>query len=681
MSESPVPRHQRPTRLGQFLFGAPYYPEHWSEADRRLDAERMAEAGVNVVRMAEFAWDRIEPRPGEFDFSLFDETIERLGRKGIKAILCTPTATPPRWLTAEHPDWMRVDEQGRRMDHGTRQHCCTSNEGFRAESRRITEALADHFRDDPHVIGWQTDNELNCHFSECFCEACQAGFREWLRGRYGTTDALNAAWGSAFWALTCDDFGHVPLPYPHSRPAYPNPTHELDYYRYLSDSVIEFQRRQVEVLRAANPRWFLMHNGLFRHVDYWRFTEDLDFLGVDVYPGFAGDEPADALWAAMANERCRAVSGGYVVPEQQGGPGGQKPYIHPTPQPGRMRLWAYQSIAHGADGVLHFRWRTCRFGAEESWHGVLDHDNVPRRRYEEFAREGAELKRVGERVLHTVLDVQAGVLVDTDQDEACTTLHHGLPRCGEQARVAYGEMWRRHLPCGLIHTSDSLDGVKLLVLPSMPMMDEPLAGRLRAFVEGGGVLVVTARSAIRDRNNQVVPVTPPGLLSELCGMAAEEFGRLEEGAVSLYVDEPAIPCGKAYELLALRGAEAAGTWGGGPDGAPFAAAGQPAVTVHRLGRGAALYVGTFLSQVNVEPLMDLALSHAGIQPLASAADFVEITRRRSPGRTLTFLLNHYPKMQIIAEPPEGTYLLGDLAPHGELHLPAWDVAIVEEEAR
>jgi beta-galactosidase GanA len=176
--------------LKRFLFGAAYYPEHWSAAERADDARRMAEAGVNVVRMAEFAWDRMEPRRGELDFSLFDRTIAALGAEGIDTILCTPTATPPRWLTAERPEWMRVDENGRRMDHGTRQHCCTSNEHFRAESRRIT------------------------------------------------------------------------------------------------------------------------HNGLFAHVDYWRFTEELDFLGVDVYPGFAGDAPADAFWAAMTNQRCRAVSGG-----------------------------------------------------------------------------------------------------------------------------------------------------------------------------------------------------------------------------------------------------------------------------------------------------------------------------------------------------------------------------------
>ena len=337
-----IPRHRRPARLKGFLFGAPYYPEHWTVSQRRKDAERMAAAGVNTVRMAEFAWDRIEPARGEFDFSLFDETIARLGERGISTILCTPTATPPRWLTQGRDDWMRIDADGRRMHHGSRQHVCTNNDDFRAESRRITRAMADHYADNPHVIGWQTDNELNCHLSECYCRACVAAFRQYLRARYGDVAALNDAWGTAFWAQTYDDFEQVPLPHAHRRPGPPNPSHELDYYRFISESVITFQREQVDILRAANEEWFITHNGLFGHIDYWKFTRDLDFLGVDVYPGFGKMTPADSVWASYSNQRCRAVSGGYIIPEQQGGPGGQKYSIHRTPQPGQMRLWAYQ---------------------------------------------------------------------------------------------------------------------------------------------------------------------------------------------------------------------------------------------------------------------------------------------------------------------------------------------------
>jgi beta-galactosidase len=168
----PTPIHLRPSQFPNFLFGVAYYPEHWPRDQRLADPARMAAADVNVVRLAEFAWDRMEPRLNEFDFSLFDETINRCGDVGIDTILCTPTAAPPRWLTAAHPDWLRVDADGRTMTHGSRQHCCTTNRGFRAASRRITQAMADHFAANPRVIGWQTDNEFHCHFSECHCPAC-----------------------------------------------------------------------------------------------------------------------------------------------------------------------------------------------------------------------------------------------------------------------------------------------------------------------------------------------------------------------------------------------------------------------------------------------------------------------------------------------------------------------------
>ena len=366
------PRHQRPSQWKQFLFGVVYYPEHWMDAERKNDAPLMAEAGVDTVRMAEFAWDRMEPREGEFEFSFFDDAIEELAAAGISTILCTPTAAPPRWMTARHPDWLRVDANGRQMVHGSRQHVCTTNPGFREASRRITRAMAKHFSGNPHVIGWQTDNELNCHFRECHCGACQSAFRRWLEEKYGDIAALNAAWGTVFWAQTYESFDQVGTLLI-DRPTHPNPSQHLDYFRFLSDAVIAFHRDQTEILRAVRPDWWITHNGMFERLDYWKLAEDLDLMGIDIYPGFADKTPKAFSWAAARLEECRASSGTFMIPEQQAGPGGQRPYLHRTPQPGQMRLWAWQAVAHGADGLLHFRWRSCRFGAEIYWCGILDH--------------------------------------------------------------------------------------------------------------------------------------------------------------------------------------------------------------------------------------------------------------------------------------------------------------------
>ncbi len=676
-----TPRHQRPISLKKFLFGCPYYPEHWTDDLRARDPQMMADAGVNVVRMGEFAWDLMEPRRGEFDFSVFDQAIERLAKVGIGTIMCTPTATPPRWLTMGHDDWMRVSEDGKRMEHGSRQHVCTTAPDFRAESRRITAAMAEHFAGNPNVIGWQTDNELNCHFSLCYCHACKTAFGQWLARRYGEIAKLNAAWGTQFWSQTYDSFEQIPLPYPSSRPAGPNPTHELDYYRFTSDMVIEFQRQQVEILRKARRDWFITHNGLFAHVDYWKFAQDLDFMGVDIYPAFGLARANFESRAAFNNQCCRAVSGGYIVPEQQTGPGAQRTIILETPQPGQMRLWAYQSIANGADGMLHFRWRTARFGAEEYWCGVLDHDSVPRRRHREFAQEGQELKRLGETILGTTQDVRAAVLRSFDQIETQLTYHMDLPGTEEIARLAFDRLWRQHMPCGLVDASDSLAGLEFLLLPSLVMMDEELAARLRRFVEGGGVLVATARTATRNTDNQVIAQTPPGLLAELFGCTVEEYGKLNPGTISLSAGAAGsqdIPCGTWYEWLAPRGAEVAATWSAPAEFGPCAAAGQPAVTVNRVGKGAAICVGTYLSLENAKAIMDLALAYAALTPLGEADEKVEITRRRDDKRSLMFVLNHSRTRQHV-KTSAGTELISRKPCNGQLDLEPYEVAIIREK--
>lgn len=641
------------------------------------DAERMAAAGMNVVRMAEFAWDLMEPRRGEFHFEMFDETIARLGERGIDTILCTPTAIPPHWLITGHDDWMRIDAQDRRMVHGSRQHCCTNNPEFRKESERITQAMARHFAGNAHVIGWQTDNEFFCHISECYCPACQVAFCAWLQEKYGDIAALNRAWGTAFWAQTYDSFDQIGLPYL-DRPTHANPTQHLDYSRFLSAGITEFQRGQVQILRATQPSWWITHNGTFGHVDHWKFAEDLDFYGVDVYPAFAPDPLHEFSLGALKCEEARAASGTFIVPEQQGGAGGQRTFLGATPPPGQMRLWAYQSIAHGADSLLHFRWRTCRFGAEIYWNGILDHDNIPRRRYREFSQEGHELQRIGAKILGTAVLVRAAVLTECDQDEAHTTMELELPSPSRQRKLAYGDLLARHLPVGIVDASDSFDGLDLILIPSFVLMDEDLAARLRAFVERGGVLAATARTATRNRNNHVIDTTPPGLLAELFGATVEEFGKLNTPLLRLEsATGESLPAGAGYEILQPCGAEFLARWSATADGSPHTAPGEAAITLNHVGKGAAIYIGTYLSEENAASLISLLLEKSTIAPLAEADAFVEITCRHAADRKLIFILNHNPKEATVSQLPHGMELLSESACEGCLTLPAYGVAIIE----
>lgn len=681
--------HRRPLNLKTFLFGAPYYPEHWDADTRKNDPERMAAAGFNVVRMAEFAWDLMEPREGEYDFSVFDEAIERLGEKGIKTILCTPTATPPRWLTAKHPDIVRVDENGVAQSHGSRQHCCHASETLRRCSRKITKAMASHFRNNPNVIGWQTDNEFNCQFSECHCPSCQKAFQEFLQEKYGTIKELNRRWGTAFWAQTYLKFEDIPTPRP--KPTYNNPAHVLDYYRFISHTVAVFQHEQVEILRNANPNWFVMHNGVFRHIDYrGDFSKDLDFLGFDSYPFFDYSPANRPKSHAFRLDEVRALTGNFIVPEQQSGPGGQGGYFHDNPEPGELRLMTYRSIAHGADSLMYFRWRTCRFGAEEYWCGILDHDNIPRRRYEEVKQVGEELKRVGPALLGTAVRVDVAIATgDYSVEEGHIPLTLGLPSPKNVAAEIHGAFFDRGYAVGCIHPEDDLSGVKLYFIPHWSLFKPEWVPILEKYVRDGGVLVIGARTATKDFDNNVVAQTPPGCLVELAGVQVVEYSKVnrpEERPMKITLGDSSVQAPSWYELLSpAKDTEIIGKWedrfGPPAEGKPVygSSTGQPAITSRKVGKGRVLYVGTYMMRPVVDALLPILAETSGVQALCpGAAPDVEVVVRENDEKQLWFFLNHSDKGVTVANAPAGENLITGEPCSGNLTLPRNGIAVIRK---
>ncbi len=266
-------------------FGICYYPEQWPENQWELDARLMREAGLEIVRIAEFAWHKMEPAEGRFEWAWLDRAIAILTGAGLKLILGTPTATPPAWLTRTYPEVLRVDSSGRGRDHGTRRHICLNNPTYRQHSGRIVQAMAERYGHHPELIGWQVDNEFGGGgTSRCYCSACAVAFRGWLKVRYGTIEALNEAWGTVFWSQTYDDWTQIRPPSDHIDK--PNPSHVLDYYRFSSDSVVSYQQEQIEVLRSLSPDRFITHNfmGLFRDLNQFDLARPLDFITWDNYP-------------------------------------------------------------------------------------------------------------------------------------------------------------------------------------------------------------------------------------------------------------------------------------------------------------------------------------------------------------------------------------------------------------
>lgn len=698
----------RPLALDDFLVGAPHYPEHVDDSYWQRDAERMAAAGFNVVRMGEFAWHLLEPREGVFDFSLFDRAIDVLGQQGVNTIFCTPTATPPRWLTATYPEVLRVDELGRTARHGSRQHADTASPVYRMHSQRITKALAEHYRDNPHVIGWQTDNELNTTVSTSYSEATLREFRRYLRNRYATIADLNFAWGGDFWALAYDDFDQVALPLA-GVPGHPSPGHVQDFHRFLAAATAAFQHDQVEILRATNPNWFIFHNlGRLVDIDFrGQFGHDLDFLGFDIYPMLydemqrTGGHPATQ---ALHLDVCRGFTGNFIVPEQASGFGSQPTFSTMTPEPGEMRRMAMSSVARGADGLMFFRWRPAHFGAEIYWMGIIDHDDVPRRRYEEAARFASDIARIKTDLLGTSVRMDVGIAgADFDNQEAYKTYPIGMPSPFEDATRLHRYCYRNGIACGFIHPEDDLTRLKLLYIPHWVMWKPEWDERVEAFVKAGGTLVVGAMTGTRDANNHIIRTMAPGPgLSKLCGVRVEEFGRVAEaGSDGLFalqgtewgLHKPAqqVPAASTerryqftlgnrehesahlYELLETdQDVEVLGRWSN------RFASGRAVVTSRKVGSGRAVYIGTYLTDTLVEGLADQLFPAASVMPLLPDLPAnIEVTLREAEDRKLLFVINTDAEPATVSSIPRGIDLLTVQAVGGELQLEAYGCAVIK----
>lgn len=670
--------HRRPLNLDFFWFGVCYYPEHWDDATRREDPARMAAAGVNIVRMGDFAWDVFEPEEGRFDFSLFDETIDRMAEAGIWTILCTPTAGPPRWLTRKHPEILRRDAGDVAMRHGSRQHASHAHPIFRRYCKKITSALARHYARSPHVVAWQTDNEIYCHFADDHGPEMQTAFRDYLKRAYrNDIHALNRAWGTSFWAQTYRSFADIETPRT-GRPTYGNPSALLDYARLLSDVAENFQHDQAAILRAANPAWRIFHNGVMRRVDYrGPFSQDLDFLGFDVYPFFTHNPADRSCSEAFNHDRTRSLTGNFLVPEHQSSHGGQPDYIHNTPEPGEMRLMTYASIARGADGLIYFRWRACRFGAEMSWGGILDHDNVPRARYDELRQIGGEISRVGPAVLSTSVYCDVAVATgDYDVREGNAAYSIGLPSEQIMAEGAHRTFFEKGYAVGCVHPEDDLSQIKLYIIPHWCVFDPAWIPGLTDFVSKGGTLLIGARTATRDLNNHVVADTLPGCLRVLAGATVEGYTRENPGS-----DRPkSILWGKSEIsteywnewLQPDPGTEVLGIWKGRHYD------GKAAMTSRKHGKGRVLYVGTYLTVAFLRAIRTQLTKIAGLEKnWPAASDGVEVVRREGKKERIWFFLNHTDKTVILKTTPNGINLLTGKSTHGKsLGLPRHGAAVI-----
>lgn len=620
-------------------FGVDYYPEHWPRERWETDAKLMQEMGVQVVRMAEFSWFKMEPREGEFHFEWLEEAISLLDKHGIKTILGTPTAAPPAWIIEKNPEIQPIDTQGRVRHFGGRHHDCQSNPTYRAHIKRFVTHMSQRFANNPGVIGWQIDNELgNSHGDLCMCDSCKARFQQWLEKKYGDIETLNDAWGTAFWSQGYNTFSQISTPL--ITAVGENPSAMLDWKCFCSDLIVDFAKWQADIIRENCPNHFITHNYMCfdDKVNYYDLGELLDFVSNDIYPaGYWQEQPhqPDSDIAACHDVVRSYKKKPFWIMEQQAGISGWGTMARAL-DPGQMSVWAMQSVAHGADAVVFFRWRACAMGTEQYWHGILGHSGRPGRTYEE-----------AKKLIHTFaphMDEFEGAMpkpevaiVHSFRQNYAFQIQPNHPdlRYVEHLKKYYKAFYDKKIPVDFVQDSDDLSQYKLVIAPLQYLMTPELEQHYIDYVEAGGHLVLDMRAGVKDANNIcMIDRELPGRLGELCGIEIPEYDCLFAEDCQVLFGKKEYPVSKWADIITLTDAKMIAEY------TTSFYKQTPAVTENVYGQGKAWYVGTQPGADLMDELIEYFTQESDVDRLGTAQDGVELMTRESDGQIWLFVINH-----------------------------------------
>ncbi len=506
--------------------GVCYYPEHWPESKWESDARRMAEMGIARVRIAEFAWSRIEPEPGRYDWAWLDRALSALSSHKLEVVLGTPTASPPKWLVDAHPDILPIARDGSVMQFGSRRHYDISSPVYREHCARIVDEMTRRYGRHPAVVAWQTDNEFGCHNTlPSYTPAALQRFRRWLATRYETIGALNAVWGNVFWSMEYRSFDEIELP--NRTPTDANPSHVLDFRRFQSDEVASFHALQADLIRKHSPGRDLLHNfmGFYAAFDHYAFArQGLDVAAWDSYPLPRTEvlplpEADKHRWArtghpdvsAFSHDLYRGVGNGRMwVMEQQAGPVNWAPW-NPVPEPGMVRLWTWEAFAHGAELVSYFRWRQCPF-AQEQMHSGL---NTPS---DELSPGGREVSRVGEELAALAMpehgrqtqSASVALLFDYEADWVIETQRHGADFDYQHVVFEwYSALRELGLDVDIVSARADVSAYPLVVAPTLPILPQSVVEQIR---RGTARWVFGPRTGSKSDSFAILPELPPGPL-------------------------------------------------------------------------------------------------------------------------------------------------------------------------
>ncbi|MFH8532469.1 beta-galactosidase [Streptomyces tendae] len=645
----------------RILYGGDYNPEQWPEETWPEDIRLMKAAGVNSATLGVFSWSRLEPRPGVHDFGWLDRLLDLLHEAGIGVVLATPTASPPPWLGHLHPDTLPRDADGRTEWWGGRQHFSHSSTVYRRHAAAITEALAARYASHPALTLWHINNEY-CTYDHG--DEAATRFRRWLQDRYGTLDALNTAWGTAFWSQGYGDWAEVAPP----RHAHylRNPSQVLDFRRFTSDMLLECYTAERDIVRRHTPHIPVTTNfmPLWSGQDAWRWAEEEDVVSVDLYPD--PRDPFGAQEGALVQDLTRSQARGpWMLMEQAAGAVNWRGVNHPKPR-GLNRLWSLQAVARGADAVCYFQWRQSRQGAEKFHSGMVGHAGEHGRTHQEVVQLGADLARLGPHVAGGTVGADIAILHDwhawwaADQEaRPSTRVDHA-----DVLRAWHRALWRSGLTTDFAHPEDDLTPYGVVVVPQLYALTDAAVDNLLAHVRGGGTLVCGFLTGVADMDDRIRPGGMDARLRELFGIRTlHEWWPLDadesadcDGFRGTLWSEEIEPDGTASETIPYKGGELDGL---------------PAV----LRKGSAWYLSTLPEPDALRDLLARVAADAGARPVLDAlpAD-VEAVRRGD----LLFLLHHGRDPVTVDVPGTHRELLTDTVVTDRVTLGRYGVAVLRD---
>lgn len=625
------------------ILGVDYYPEHWPIEMLEEDIERIADLGANTVRIGEFAWHMMEPEEEKYDFSFFDKVIDALKKKNLNVIFGTPTATFPAWISKKYPDVIAMNAFGERHAFGGRRLYCYNAPAYIQLTEKIVTRLLEHYKNEPAIIAWQIDNELGHEGSDqCYCPHCEAAFHRFLEEKYGEIDILNESYGTIFWGQTYNRFDEIPVPKPTITTH--NPSLQLDWARFRSDSINRYAKLQIDIVnRFKRPDQKVTHNlfgGFFdRAYDQNVLAERLDVVSYDNYPVWGGlAEPLSPAHIAMTLDYIRGLKQDnfWILEELMGAQG--HTIIGYLPRPNQAKLWSHQAMARGCEALLYFRWRGMTRGAEQFCQGILDSDNKVNHKYLEVKTFFEEVKQ-NAAMYFTKINAKVAVLYDYDNRWSwhAQPQSHALDYTGEIVRL-YKGFHNLNIMMDVISTNKDFSPYNVVILPIMQIVDDSLLNRIKQFASEGGTVVFGFRSGIKDRSNNLRLGENP--LNALCGI--ETFGYESLG------------CGQSVDILGRHGeagkvevwrdlirtvsAEAIYTYGDTFYDS-FAA-----LTVNRIDKGSVYYVGGGICEKTVANLMKRIIEEQNIHGIDSP-EGVEVIER--DGRWI--ILNHTGETQVFRD--------------------------------